>query len=118
MVSKIIEETQKFIGPFELKDPFGLILIIRELLMNAVIHGNKSIPERIIRCRIEKLEKKKFRIEVEDEGRGFDFKSLEMKIPEDPKYIRNRGYALINALSDQIEFNSQGNHITAYVTIN
>ena len=49
MVSKILEETQKFIGPFKLKDPFGLILIVRELLMNAVIHGNESIPERIIK---------------------------------------------------------------------
>ena len=24
---------------------------------------------------------------MEDEGRGFDFKSLEMKNPEDPKHI-------------------------------
>ncbi|MBA7636369.1 hypothetical protein ES703_43987 [subsurface metagenome] len=41
-----------------------------------------------------------------------------MKLPEDPRYIQKRGYILINALSEQIEFNSKGNHITVYMPDN
>ncbi len=118
MVNKLIQETEKFISQFEIKNYIDLMIVLRELLLNAVIHGNKNMPERIVKCSIKKLEKRRFKIEVEDEGSGFDYKSLDMKIPEDPRYIQKRGYAIINALSDQIEFNSKGNQVTVYMSIN
>ncbi|MBA7522189.1 hypothetical protein ES705_14306 [subsurface metagenome] len=93
------------------------MIVLRELLLNALIHGNKSVAERHIKCRIEKLEKAEFRIEVEDEGNGFDYQNLDMRLPKNPHRLKRRGYILINALSDRIEFNSRGNCITAYVTL-
>ena len=119
MVNKLIKETETFISQFEIKNDIDidLMIVLRELLLNAVIHGNKNIPDRIVKCRIEKLEKSRFKVVVEDEGSGFDYKSLDMKIPEDPRHIQKRGYAVINALSDQIEFNSKGNQVTVYISI-
>jgi anti-anti-sigma factor len=39
-----------------------------------------------------------------------------MTLPEDPRRIRNRGYALVNAFSDQIDFNDRGNRVSVYIT--
>lgn len=118
MVDMVIKEAEKFIDRFEFTESINLILILRELLINAVKHGNQNIPERIVMCRIEKLEESRFKIEVEDEGSGFDYGHLEMGLPKDPLHIKKRGYALINSLSDQIKFSSKGNRIIIYITLN
>ena len=118
LVDKILKETERFVDRVNTENRSGLMIVLRELLLNALIHGNKNVAERHIKCRIEKLEKARLRIEVEDEGSGFDYRNLDMRLPENPRHLKRRGYILINALSDRIEFNSRGNCITAYVMLN
>ena len=118
LVDKILKETERFVDQVKAENHSGLMIVLRELLLNALIHGNKNAAERHIKCRIEKLEKTRLRIEVEDEGSGFDYQRLDMSLPENPRHLKRRGYVLINALSDSIEFNSKGNCITAYVRLN
>ena len=118
MVDMVIKEVEKFIDRFEFTESINLVLVLRELLINAVKHGNQNISERIVMCRIEKLEESRFKIEVEDQGSGFDYEHLEMELPKDPLHIKKRGYALINSLSDQIKFSSKGNRIIIYITLN
>jgi len=118
LVDNILKEAESFVGRANGENRSGLMIVLRELLLNALIHGNKNVAERHIKCRIEKLEKARLRIEVEDEGSGFAYQSIDMRLPENPRHLKRRGYVLINALSDRIEFNSSGNCITAYVTLN
>ena len=118
LVDDILKKTEKFVDRINTKNRSSVMIVLRELLLNALIHGNKNVAERHIKCRIEKLEKARLRIEVEDEGNGFDYQNLDMRLPENPRHLKRRGYILINALSDHIEFNSRGNCITAYVTLN
>ena len=118
LVDKLLKETEIFLDGINTKNRSGLMIVLRELLLNALIHGNKNVVERHIKGRIEKLEKNRLRIEVEDEGGGFDYQNLDMGLPENPRHLKRRGYILINALSDRIEFNSRGNCITVYVTLN
>ena len=118
MVNRLIQETETFIRRFKIRNSIDLMIVLREVLLNAVIHGNNNIPERTVKCRIDKLEKNRFKIEVEDEGNGFDYRYLDMEIPEDPRHIRKRGYVIISALSDRIEFNSKGNRVTVYMGVN
>ncbi len=118
LVDRILKETERFVDGVKAENRSGLMIVLRELLLNALIHGNNNVPERHIKGRIEKLEKARLRIEVEDEGCGFDYHSLDMRLPENPRHLKKRGYILINALSDRIVFNSRGNCITAYVTLN
>ncbi|HEB11695.1 MAG TPA: ATP-binding protein [Spirochaetales bacterium] len=118
LVDKILKETERFVDRDRAENHSGLMIVLRELLLNALIHGNNNVAERHIKCRIEKLEKARLRVEVEDEGSGFDYQNLDMRLPENPCLLERRGYILINALSDSIEFNSRGNCITAYVTLN
>lgn len=55
------------------------------------------------------------RLTVEDEGEGFDYRSLDLKLPEGCGRIRDRGYKLVNAYCDKIEFAAPGNRVTAYL---
>ena len=46
---------------------------------------------------------------------GFDYGKLRMLPQADPRRIGKRGFILIKALSDKIEFNEIGNRITVRV---
>lgn len=118
-VNRVIEENHIFfhqvdIGISELSN---LNLVLRELLNNAVEHGNKEIRDKRIHCIVEHLGKKRFKIIVEDEGNGFDYSQIDWEIPMDPRQTRNRGFALINTFSDQIKFNEKGNQITVFMSL-
>jgi serine/threonine-protein kinase RsbW len=110
-----MEEFDRFIKQYDFVDYQGMVIVLRELLINAIVHGNKERLESIVTCRIDGIEGKMFKIEVEDEGSGFDYKSINMDIPEDPRALKRRGYILINALSDQIIFKGKGNQIIVYM---
>lgn len=92
-------------------------IILRELLVNAITHGNKgndSIPVNIV---IEHIRGNEFRIVVEDMGNGFNYAAIDTGIPDNPKAIPNRGYALIEAYTDRFEFNDKGNRVAAYFSV-
>jgi len=117
LVGQVMEKFEKYCSRLKVEEPSSLILVLRELLINAVVHGNQNEANRNVLCVIEKLNKSRFRIQVEDAGRGFAYKSIDMNPPEDLKHIQKRGYAIINALSDQIVFNDSGNKVTVFLTI-
>jgi anti-anti-sigma factor len=116
LADSVIKESQRFLKQFDISEFSGFKLVLRELLNNAVEHGNYNLSDRTVVCRIEYIGDKRFKITVQDEGKGFDYGKLVMTLPEDPRQIRNRGYALVNAFSDQIDFNDKGNRVTVYVT--
>lgn len=116
LVDNVIRESQKFLKEHDISEFSGFKLVLRELLNNAIEHGNYHISDREVVCRIEYIGEQRFKIMVQDEGKGFDYNNLVMTLPEDPRQIRNRGYALVNAFSDQIDFNERGNRVTTYIT--
>jgi anti-anti-sigma factor len=116
LVDQVIRESQNFLRSYGISEFSGFKLVLRELLNNAVEHGNYSIAERTVSCSIEHIGDKRFKITVQDEGKGFDYNNLVMALPDNPRQIRNRGYALVNAFSDQIDFNDKGNRVSAYIT--
>lgn len=83
---------------------YRMLISCTEAVNNAIIHGNKSDPERkvIVRCRASK---KTITIHVKDEGKGFDHRNL-----PDPREEKNllkesgRGVFLIRALMDNVKF--------------
>ena len=115
-VFEAIDNSAKFLAKFITEsEAVGVKVVLRELLMNAVIHGNRSNGELLVKCAIEYLGDKDFKIWVEDEGSGFDHESIvdddqDLQYPE-----KRRGYLLINRLSDRVRFNDKGNRITVYL---
>lgn len=112
----IVDLSESFFEEHGALSPFSPSVVLREMLTNAIKHGNKQVAERTVIMKIESLRKMRFKITVQDEGAGFDYSTLITKAPENPQGHNKRGYYLINYLSDSVEFNAEGNCITACVT--
>ena len=114
---RVIQACDVYLKALGIAEASEFRLVLRELLINAVEHGNKKAVERLVKCDVAYLDEWQFCITVEDEGEGFDHLCLEMKLPDDPQENRKRGYALIYAFTDRLEFNEKGNCVTAYIGI-
>lgn len=90
-------------------DIYGKILIATvEAVNNAIIHGNKSNPNKNVDVWFMK-HNKKVEIVVEDEGDGFDYDNVpDPTAPENIENIHGRGVFLIRQLSDRVEFDKHG----------
>ena len=78
---------------------FDLKLILNELIINSVIHGNKCNKNKCVRLCLE-IVKDTIRIEVSDEGQGIDF-DIKTYDPEDLKCC-GRGLVIVDGLSDEV----------------
>ncbi len=116
-VDALVPQACDFLHRFGLREFSRLRLVLRELLINAVDHGNRNVREQIVTCEVELVDGHLARIAVEDQGNGFDHRNLILRIPEDAQQIRQRGYPLINAFSENIAFNDKGNRVTAVVRL-
>ena len=110
---RIIEDSIDFLKSNDIETHNDFKIVVRELVINGIEHGNNSDNSKTVKCKISKIGNLRFNIEVEDEGDGFDYSTLDFKMPEDPSQHRNRGIPLVNTLADQIEFNDKGNIIDA-----
>ena len=92
---------------------FDIKLILNELIINGVLHGNDCISSRCVKLSLE-LKENKIIIQVEDEGKGIDFDFQTY----DPTELScsGRGLVLVNGLSD--EFYIQKNKVIAVKLIN
>ena len=113
----ILEKTKRFFSQRDICDFHEFSIVQRELLNNALDHGNRFSPDLKILCSIEILESNKVKLIVEDGGKGFCHASLDVPTPNNLKKINRRGYILINAFSENIEFNKKGNRVTVYLTL-
>jgi len=116
----VLETTNNFLNHRCSKTFPVLTMVQRELLMNAIKHGNKNEVSRPVRCSIELLSKNKVKIMVEDSGDGFNYWNLDITLLWDQlesNGFKRCGYLLINEFSDKVEFNNKGNCITALITL-
>ncbi len=114
-LTNVMDRIEKFLKVLNKKEPTNVLVVARELLMNAVVHGNRNDPNRFVICRLRVFDNNQLKILVKDEGAGFDYESLDLRLPNDPRHIQKRGYILINALSERIDFKGRGNYVTVYV---
>lgn len=115
IIRNFIEEILKKINPIiNNKDTmFDVKLILNELIINGVMHGNEKTASKCIKLLLE-VNENKLKIEVEDEGEGvnYDFTSYN---PDDLTTC-GRGLVIVNGLSD--EFYIQKNKVTAVKQLN
>jgi len=87
-------------------------LALAEALTNAVVHGARSDPAKLIECDVACDEARGMLIVVRDPGEGFDPTTL-----PDPSEGENiysdhgRGIFLINQLMDEVQFHKNGTEI-------
>jgi serine/threonine-protein kinase RsbW len=88
-----------------------LFVALDEAFVNAVKHGNKNDPTKLVRVGAE-LSPKEACFTVEDEGEGFDVQTI--PDPRDPANLfksSGRGVLLMYNIMDEVEYNAQGNRV-------
>ena len=89
----------------------NLFIALDEAFVNAVKHGNKNDPTKLVRVGSE-LSPKEACFTIEDEGEGFDVQTI--PDPRDPANLfksSGRGVLLIYNIMDEVEYNAQGNRV-------
>ena len=83
-----------------------------EAVNNAILHGNKSSPEKIVNIEIT-FKSNELKIKVTDEGTGFrPYKLADPTIPENIEALNGRGVFLMSRLADKITYSKKGNAVT------
>ena len=92
-------------------DIFGVRLAIEEAIVNAIKHGNRHDSSKSVHV-VCKVSPTSIRIEVTDEGVGFD--PEQVPDPTDEEHLdapSGRGIMLMRSFMSYIEFNDQGNRV-------
>jgi serine/threonine-protein kinase RsbW len=107
VVEKVIDDMSL---ELDLSDEvYGNILVATmEAANNAIIHGNKSDPNKRVKVQIEKADTNLI-IKIVDQGPGFDYDSVpDPTAPENLEKINGRGIFLMQRLSDDLRFSNEG----------
>lgn len=105
-VKNILKKVNKVVNDEDLI--FDLRLILNELIINGVVHGNGSDKDKCVRLYLE-ISNNTLKVEVWDEGTGIDYDNS-----YNPEELKNcgRGLVLVNGLSDEVRI--ENNKITAF----
>jgi serine/threonine-protein kinase RsbW len=101
------------------EDHYGNMLVaLTEAVNNAIMHGNKSNPEKIIAVHFSPEGTSKLSFTIKDQGDGFDFDSLpDPTNPENLEKPNGRGVFLMRHLADKVEFSDNGSTVTLHFNI-
>jgi anti-sigma regulatory factor (Ser/Thr protein kinase) len=115
-VAVVLERVAQFTRSQGQRDTNALLLVVRELLINAIVHGNESKASRMTLVRVARRGEA-FEVQVDDEGEGFDYETLDLDLPDDPQSLegRGRGLVLVHELSEALVFERGGRRVQAIV---
>lgn len=110
-VEKVIDEVTGEIGVSQ--DNYGKVLVSAiEGVNNAIIHGNKSEPEKLVDIEFS-FHNNELQIKISDEGEGFRPEDVpDPTTPENREELNGRGVFLMSRLADKIEYSEKGNSVT------
>jgi serine/threonine-protein kinase RsbW len=87
-------------------------LSLQEALANAVVHGAKEDPSKVVECLVACDQERGILIIVRDPGEGFDPKAIPTCTLGENLYSNHgRGIFLINQLMDEVKFHKNGTEI-------
>jgi serine/threonine-protein kinase RsbW len=87
-------------------------LALTEALANAVVHGARNDPSKIIECSVACDDERGILIVVRDPGSGFDPAQIANPCHGENIYSNHgRGIYLINQLMDEVQFHKNGTEI-------
>ncbi len=110
-IDRVDAETRRFVNDLGIKcDIFGISLVLREGLTNAVRHGNAFDKKKKIYYSL-KLQDNSLIMDIEDQGEGFDWREVQKKNPVDDA-DHGRGLRIMQAYFSEYSYNEKGNKVT------
>ncbi len=118
-VNRVVDEVHVYFHQLQVEESelHDIKLALRELLNNAVEHGNKNNETAVVKCTLEHTGANHYKMIVKDQGDGFHHKNIKWDIPEDPAQTRSRGLPLVNRFCDRVTFNKKGNQVTVHLSL-
>ena len=111
LLDRAVEETVRFIIGLNVTGSlFDVKLLLREALLNAVIHGNRSDPLRQVTLVVAAADGR-LTLTVTDQGPGFDWRAS-LAQPPPPEATSGRGLTILTLYADDVRFNAAGNQLT------
>jgi serine/threonine-protein kinase RsbW len=92
---------------------FGVELLARECLNNAVIHGNGNHVDKSIGLCLS-VGREWIKLQVTDAGAGFNWRKARQKTPDSIE-SSGRGLGLYALYAARVRFNRRGNQITLWI---
>jgi anti-sigma regulatory factor (Ser/Thr protein kinase) len=89
---------------------FGVELLLREALNNAVLHGSGCDPEKRVHLRL-RMDRRRLVVAVSDEGPGFNWRARRCW-QADPDAESGRGMGIYRNCANRVRFNDAGNGVT------
>jgi serine/threonine-protein kinase RsbW len=99
---------------------FELKVILNELILNAIKHGNRNELSKKVKISVSILKSGYVLFLIEDEGEGYDYncklkKNVIVEIEDDCCDLKEtgRGIHIVSNLCDKIKYNRKGNKVIA-----
>lgn len=111
IISPFVDQLMRFIARFRTPDGTELNIeaALHEALANAVVHGNREDPGKIVSVACRCTTDGEVSLTVQDEGEGFDTAAVvDPTTPENRLLPRGRGIYLMKALMDDVCFEQGG----------
>ncbi|SLM30699.1 Predicted anti-sigma regulatory factor RsbW1 (Serine/threonine protein kinase) [Desulfamplus magnetovallimortis] len=89
---------------------FAIQLVMREGLTNAVRHGNQLDAGKIVKCSLKVLPDQFIRMEIEDQGDGFNWRSEQVRQMDD-EADHGRGLVIMSQYFSRYWYNDRGNRL-------
>ena len=110
VVTQVMDAVRQMKGIDGKEDAIELAL--QEALANAVVHGAKEDPTKIVECLVAGDEERGLIIIVRDPGEGFNPAAIPAcTVGENVYSNHGRGIFLINQLMDEVKFRKNGTEI-------
>lgn len=116
-VDRAMNEIEAFVEGQEGRIPSEeMNLAVRELLLNAIEHGNGGDESKVVELEMANVAPSRYRLDVKDEGPGLPAGALPPRRELAATQERSRGLLLVNSCSDLFESAGPG-MVRAWFTI-
>jgi serine/threonine-protein kinase RsbW len=95
---------------------FTVELVARELLNNAILHGNRKQADKKVTLSLH-VGRRWLRLEIADEGEGFNWRQARATAAT-PSATSGRGLMIGKLYADRLSFNRIGNRVTLWLDKN
>lgn len=93
---------------------FGVELLAREFLNNAIVHGNGRDARKKVALNLH-IGRKWIYLQIIDQGNGFDWRKARRAPPPDDTVSSGRGLSISTLYAQRIAFNQRGNQVTLWL---
>jgi anti-anti-sigma factor len=118
LVDRAISSLYAFVAGLDKEcDLSGISTVARELLVNAVEHGNCNNEQLDVTLLAERISDGRYRVSVRDQGNGVDPQLIRNIKPLDNSTVRSRGLAIANVYADELVSEPSEKSVSAYITL-